>query len=329
MSGLNLFLFLLCIGLSGAGAWWIGRFGHRFGLLDKPNDRSSHNNTTAKGGGIGILAGFIAAAILLKVPAFFGVPAVILSLISFAGDRYPLSTTIRLLFQFAASFIFLFGFYNGHPLLSAGYLIIIPISLFIVGTTNFYNFMDGINGIAGLTGIVGFGLLAVFAHGREIDSGLEVLSIALSLGCAAFLPFNFPKAKVFMGDVGSILLGFAFATIVFMLADSFLEFLCLSLFMFPFYADEITTELIRLKDGEKLWTPHRRHLYQILANEYSIAHWKVSMGYGLAQLIVGVSILYFLKQGLLAVLLIFFLYFVVFSVISLALRKRLTPKTDI
>ena len=327
MSDSNYGLYLVCIGLSATGAWLVSRYGHRLELLDKPNERSSHRAATPKGGGIGILAGFIVSAIFLKVSVFLWVPAVFLSLISLAGDRYHLSPIIRLLIQFAASFIFLFGFCNGHPLLSAGYLIIIPISLFIVGTTNFYNFMDGINGIAGLTGIVGFGLLAVFAHGKEIDSGLEVLSIALSLGCAAFLPFNFPKAKVFMGDVGSILLGFAFATIVFMLADSLLEFLCLSLFLFPFYADEITTELIRLKDGEKLWTPHRRHLYQILANEYQIAHWKVSLGYGFAQLFIGVSILYFVELGLPTVLSIFFLYFVVFSVISLSLRKRLTQKS--
>ena len=115
-----------------------------------------------------------------------------------------------------------------------------------------------------------------------------------------------------------------FAAMVFMLADSLLEFLCLSLFLFPFYADEITTELVRVKDGEKLWTPHRRHLYQILANEYGIAHWKVSLGYGLAQLAIGASILYFFKLGLATVLSIFFVYFVVFSVISLSLRKRLT-----
>ena len=329
MSGINFVIYILCICLSGAGAWLVARYGHRLELLDQPNERSSHRAATPKGGGIGILAGFIVSALLMKVSVFLWIPAVLLSVISFVGDRYHLSPIIRLLFQFAASFIFLFGLWNGHPLSSAGYLIIIPLSVYIVGTTNYFNFMDGINGIAGITGLVGFGLLAVFAHGKKIDSGIEVLSIALSLGCVAFLPFNLPKAKVFMGDVGSILLGFVFATMVFMLADSLLEFLCLSLFLFPFYADEITTELIRLKDGEKLWTPHRRHLYQLLANEYSIAHWKVSLGYGLAQLFVGASILYFLKLGMSTVLSLFFLYFVIFSVISLTLRKRLIPKTGI
>ena len=329
MSGSDYDLYLLCIGLSAAGAWLVGRYGDRLELLDKPNERSSHRAATPRGGGIGILAGFIVSALFMKVPVFLWIPAVLLSLISFVGDRYHLAPIIRLLFQFAASFIFLFGLWNGHPLSSAGYLIIIPLSVYIVGTTNYFNFMDGINGIAGITGIVGFGLLAVFAHGKGSGFGLKVLAITLSVGCAAFLPFNLPKAKVFMGDVGSILLGFVFSAMVFMLADSLLEFLCLSLFLFPFYADEITTELIRLKDGEKLWTPHRRHLYQILANEYEIAHWKVSLGYGLAQLFIGASILYFLKLGLATVLSVFFVYFIVFSAISLTLRKRLTQKNGL
>ena len=321
MNGSIFLLYLLCMGLSAAGALIISRNGHRLNLLDQPNDRSSHRDTTPKGGGIGILAAYIAAAVFLRVSAFFWIPAVMLSLISFAGDRYHLSPIIRLLFQFAASFFLLFGLWDGHPLSSAGYLIILPLSVYIVGTTNYFNFMDGINGIAGITGLVGFGLLAFYAHGKEIESGIGLLAITLSLSCAAFLPFNLPGAKVFLGDVGSILLGFTFAAMVFMLADNFLEFLGLSLFLFPFYADEITTELIRLKDGEKLWTPHRRHLYQILANECGIAHWKVSLGYGVVQLIVGASILYLFKLGLATALSIFFLFFVVFFVISLCLRK--------
>jgi Fuc2NAc and GlcNAc transferase len=325
----NYGLYLLCIGLSATGAWLVRRYGPRLELLDTPNERSSHRAATPKGGGIGILGGFIVSALFLKVSVFFWVPAALLSMISLAGDRYHLAPIIRLIFQFTAGFIFLVGLWKGHPLSSAGYLMMIPLSVYIVGTTNYYNFMDGIDGIAGITGLVGFGLLAVFAHGKGIDSHIAVLSITLSLSCLAFLPFNWPKAKVFMGDVGSILLGFVFAAMVFMLADSLFEFFCLSLFLFPFYADEITTELLRLKDGEKLWTPHRRHLYQILANEYNIAHWKVSLGYGLVQLVVGASILYFLKLGLLTVLLIIFLYFVVFSVISLALRKRLSQKSGL
>jgi len=78
--------------------------------------------------------------------------------------------------------------------------------IFVVGTANFYNFMDGINGIAGITGIVGFGLIAFYTSNSGYSTILSTLAICMSLSCVGFLPFNVPKAKVFMGDVGSILL---------------------------------------------------------------------------------------------------------------------------
>jgi Fuc2NAc and GlcNAc transferase len=326
MSGLYFAIYFLCIGLSAAGAWLVGRYGHRLYLLDKPNDRSSHCKATPKGGGIGILAAFIASSLLLRISEFFWIPTAMLSIISLVGDRYHLSPFIRLLFQFPASMIFIYGIWNDHPLSSVGYLMIIPLSFYIVGTTNYYNFMDGINGIAGITGVVGFGLLSFYSFSLNESPSILTLNICLSFGCLGFLPFNFPRAKVFMGDVGSILLGFVFATMVVWISKSFLDFVCLSAFLLPFYADEITTELVRLKHGEKLWMPHRMHLYQLLANEYGIPHWKVSLGYGFGQLLVGVSVLFFMNSGLLTVLLIIFFYFFIFTVVTIAIRMQLTSK---
>ena len=143
--------------------------------------------------------------------------------------------------------------------------------------------MDGINGIAGITGIVGFGLLAFSAFLSGSDSSFVTLAICMSLSCLGFLPFNMPRARVFMGDVGSILLGFVFAGMVIWLSRNLLDFICLSAFLFPFYADEFTTMAVRIRDGENLTHPHRRHLYQLLTNEKGISHWKISVGYGLAQ----------------------------------------------
>lgn len=323
MNGSTYFLYLLCIGLSATGAWLVGRHGHRINLLDQPNDRSSHRDTTPKGGGVGILAGFIAAAVLLRVSVFFWIPTLMLSLVSLFGDRYHLSPQFRLLFQFAASFVFLFGFRSSHFLSSAGYLMAIPLSIYMVGTTNYYNFMDGINGLAGVTGIVGFGLLAFYGANFGTNSVPIQLNLAIVFCCLGFFPFNMPKASVFMGDVGSILLGFIFAGMVLWYSTCILEFLCLTSFLFPFYADEITTELIRLKNGEKIWRPHRKHLYQLLANEYNIPHWKISLGYGIAQLIAGTSAMLIFKYGIFAILSILFVYFGIFSVISITLRKKL------
>lgn len=134
-------------------------------------------------------------------------------------------------------------------------------------------------------------LLAVFNILTGGDSRFSILSICIALSCLGFLPFNFPKAKVFMGDVGSIMLGFVFASIVVMASKSFLDFVCLAGFLFPFYADEFVTMAVRIKDGENLLKAHRRHFYQLLANEISIDHWKVSVGYSILQIVVGLSLL--------------------------------------
>ena len=284
-------LFFISVFFSVAGAWLISKYGDRFDLLDKPDDLGSHSSATPKGGAVGILAAFIYVSIYLKLPVTFWIPAVILSIISFLGDRFDILPFFRLLFQFTASIVMLMGNWTNHPLLSNNSMVLlIGLSVYIVATTNYYNFMDGINGIAGISGAVGFGLLSFYGFYTGTNPIWTTLNISLMLSCLAYLPFNIPEAKVFMGDIGSILLGFIFAAMVIWLSKNFLDFLCLASFLFPFYADEITTELTRLKDGEKIWTKHRRHLYQILANEYNISHWKVALGYGVAQLFVGISL---------------------------------------
>ena len=326
MKGQFIILFISSIFLSGAGAWYISKYGHHLDLLDRPKHRSSHRTTTPRGGGVGILAGFIIVAIAIRLPLSFWIPASCLSVISFISDRFEISPLYRLISQIAASIIFLSGIWNGLAFYSFGYLVMCGLMLFIVGTTNYYNFMDGINGIAGITGTIGFGLLSFFSYSLRENPSILILSLCMSFCCLGFLPFNFPRARVFMGDVGSILLGFVFAAIVISLSRSIIDFICLSSFLFPFYADEITTELRRLKDGEKIWIPHRKHFYQLLANEYAIPHWKISLGYGIGQLLVGLSILYFIDSGLLAVLSIFFLYFFIFALLSGFMRRRLIHK---
>ncbi|MGD8765730.1 MAG: UDP-N-acetylmuramyl pentapeptide phosphotransferase, partial [Desulfobacteraceae bacterium] len=166
----HIIIYLLSICLGGTGAGLVGTYGKRWALIDRPNDRSSHRFATPKGGGIGILAGFIVGSILLKLSATFWIPAAVLSIISLTGDRFEIPSLFRLLVQFAASFIFLFGLKVQHAELSYNYLVIISAAIFIVGTANYYNFMDGINGIAGITGVVGFGLLAVFTYYNDLNS---------------------------------------------------------------------------------------------------------------------------------------------------------------
>jgi Fuc2NAc and GlcNAc transferase len=329
-------LLTVCAGLGILGASFMGHMPFREHLLDRPNERSSHTVPTPRGGGVGILAAFIAAGLALQIPATFLCAAAFLSMVSFYGDYFPLSVKIRLLVQLVAALILLLPLWPGlaiTPYVSflsnlspASFYLLLPLLLlFMIGTANLYNFMDGINGIAGISGAIGFGLLGFHTLGHSTaepyQTSFSVLSIALALACLGFLPFNMPRAKVFMGDVGSILLGFVFAGLALMLSLNFLGLVCFAALLFPFYADELTTMAVRLRDGEKLTQSHRRHLYQILANELGMAHWKISALYGMFQLAVGIGVLCAYPFGFLAVLLFLAACFAGFILLTACVRK--------
>ncbi|MBU0734725.1 MAG: UDP-N-acetylmuramyl pentapeptide phosphotransferase [Proteobacteria bacterium] len=330
--------------------------------MDRSNDRSSHDGVIPKGGGIGILAAFLFASWVLGLPLLFLISIGLTALVSFYGDRKEIPAKIRLCVQFIAGVALLAGIFHwegrGWPV----YLLIPFFAVFVVGTANYYNFMDGIDGIAGITGIVAFGLIALFGVLSGANEPLVILAGCMGFGCLGFLPFNMPRARVFMGDVGSILLGFVFASMVVWLSKSLLDFLCLSAFMLPFYADELTTLVVRVKDGGRKWEdeglkcgmdapvkcatlshsefhgvkmnrvaglmgmlmkPHRRHLYQLLANERGIDHWKVSVGYGVFQLIVGVSVMVVRPVGIWGVLAVLAAWFGGFAGVSFYFRRKL------
>ena len=276
------------------GAWLVASHGHIFGLLDEPNHRSSHSKATPKGGGIGILAALVIAVLGLKLNILVWLPSIILAMLSFYGDRLHMSPKLRLALQFVCAGVTVWAAFQNMPGMSIWLMIFF--AFFIVGTANYYNFMDGINGIAGITGLVGFGLLACCSW--TLSGEISRLSLSLAAGCLGFLPFNMPRARVFMGDVGSILLGFVFAAAVMMLADSAASFICLASFIFPFYADEFISVLIRLKNRQNLLAPHRGHLYQLLANELKIPHWKISVSYGIIQLVIAGGAIYLEKLHL-------------------------------
>lgn len=335
-----LLLFAACTGLGAGGAWLIAGVPFREHLLDAPNERSSHTEPTPRGGGVGILAAFLAAGLTLRIPTTFLFAAMFISAVSFYGDYFRLSVRFRFLAQMLAALVFLFPLlpalgshfafstFNIFPLLFI--LILFLIVLFLIGTANFYNFMDGINGIGGLSGAIGFGLLGAYtlyyAPVYGYRESLSLLAICISLACLGYLPFNMPRAKVFMGDVGSILLGFVFAALVVMLARNYQDMVCFAALLFPFYADELTTMAVRLQDHESLVQSHRRHLYQLLANEAGMAHWKVTLIYAVVQLAVGVGVLTAGAYGVRPVVLFLTVCFIIFSLASLFIRNEIKKK---
>ncbi len=320
---LNIFGFLM----GGLGAFLAMRFGGRIGINDIPNHRSSHEESIPRGGGVGILIAFISASLVLSIPVGLWLPSLVIALVSlWGGDKHRLSVKERLVIQFGCSMVFLVFLLYSKQVAFNTYFLIIPISVFIVGTSNFYNFMDGIDGIAGITGVVGFSLLSFYSYTFGIDDGYPALYLVLAFSCLGFLCFNFPRAKVFIGDIGSILLGFVFACLVITLSDNMVDFIVMIGFLAPFYFDEILTMIVRIKDGDSLIIAHRKHIYQLLANEVGISHWKVSLAYGLLQAIIGLSIIIIKPMGLYFILLAYLVYSLIFVWFSISVRKKVAVK---
>lgn len=322
MNGINVTLLITSFLLGTLGAAFVLRWGEKLSLIDIPNARSSHFKATPKGGGIGILFSFLLVSVATKLSWMIYLPVFVLSLMNLFGDRKEISPLLRLILQFAVAaivlsavcsqdvFMAVFDFFNS-PLV-ARFLVYTVLAVFLVGTANCFNFMDGINGIAGVTAIVAFSFLGYVAYER-MQTNISVMSFCLTLASVGFLPWNFPKAKVFMGDIGSILLGLMFGVVSVQLSQSMTDLLCFAGFLLPFYMDEFFTMIERIKDGESLSKPHRRHLYQVLANEGGNSHWKISLCYGAAQLIISVLMLSFRSQGIVPLLIVYFISIICFA----------------
>jgi len=309
-----------------AGAWAVARWGGRFGLTDVPSARSSHRIPTPKGGGIGLLVTFIAASVLTHYPIWFWATATGVSALGLLTDRFDLSPYLRLMIQFLLAGIFVYGVTtetsaHDHSMIWLGFLVV-----YIVGTTNFYNFMDGINGMAALSGLVAFFFLAGASLFHGGFSGYSETALCVMLACIGFLPFNFPRARVFMGDVGSVLLGFVFAGMVVAGSESYWDLIGAAGFLFPFYADGLSTLAIRLGKGHSLFEPHRKHLYQILVNEFNVEHWRVTLGYVTFQIVVSASAMIVWQVEPTGLIPLYILYFIAFATIDWKIRKAVPQK---
>jgi len=301
-----------------SGALLIYHKGFQAGFTDQPNQRSSHTKPTPRGGALGVVLAFIIASLWYDLDTVFVLPVLAVSLSGLADDRMELSAGVRLLIQISAGCVLVYGLDFWY---SPIWILMFWV-FFITGTANCTNFMDGINGIAALTGIAAFFLLAFYLQltGRLDDYTRVSLCVAVAL--MGFLPFNFPRARVFMGDTGSLLIGFMFGGLVCRFSGSLHEFFILASFFFPFYSDELTTMAVRIKKGENLLTAHRRHLYQILVNEAGFSHFRVAVLYVVIQLFVGLSVLLLHKMDTMWIVLFLVLCFILFSTCSVFVRQK-------
>ena len=262
------------------------RWARQTQYVDRPNDRSSHTQPTALGGGFIFPFAFSLAAFLSGLTL---VPILVLAmaLLGLLDDRWRLRVSVRLPFQLILVAILV---KCAVPDISIWWLIIVII--LVTGWLNTFNFMDGINGIT-----VCYGAVMIFSllWSRLWPGGMH-LSVenapAVFTLCAIFVFawFNFrKKARVFAGDVGSVGLAFVIA---WLFLDSWQGANSMYLLAFPalYAVDSVFTIGIRLGKGENIFTAHRQHLYQLLANECGMDHRLVSVIYAAVQLGVNVPV---------------------------------------
>lgn len=283
----------------------------KFNIIDKPNERSSHSSIVLRGGGIIFLLG----AWVWSIAFGFQYPWFLLGLtlvagVSFIDDIHSLPDSMRLVVQFTAAALAFYqlGMLSGewfetNGMLVGGLLILLALIVY-VGATNVINFMDGINGItAGYALAVLLPLLAINCGFKFQDSGFnelqgvyfdQSLAVVTILSVLVFCIFNFrPKgrAKCFAGDVGSIGIAFIMLFLIgkVIIATGDLTYL---IFLLVYGVDGVLTICHRIMLHENLGEAHRKHAYQLMANELKIGHVKVSLLYMAMQLVVSLGFIY-------------------------------------
>ena len=242
----------------------LARFGRL--ALDRPNERSLHERPVPRTGGIAVLAGasvsiaFGAGELWLPLLA-----AAALAIVSFIDDLRGMHGGARLAVHLVAA-----GLLAWYVLAPMHAVSLALIAIAVAWVTNLFNFMDGSDGLAGGMATIGFGTYALAAAVLG-DASLAALCTALAAACAAFLFHNFHPARIFLGDVGSIPLGFLAAALGVVGWRNDLWPLWFPVLVFgPFIGDATLTFAKRLVRGERVWEAHRAHYYQRL----------VRMGFG-------------------------------------------------
>jgi len=227
--------------------------------LDVPNQRSLHVRPVPRMGGIAMMAGVFSGFAILQTPLVVVLPAAVLVVLSHFDDARGLPISVRLGVQFAAAAGFAYGALPGLAL-----PLVAPIVVGIMWVTNLYNFMDGSDGLAGGMTVFGFSFLGTGAWMSGDDALLIECAIVAAAG-AAFLPFNFPPARLFMGDAGSVPIGFLAAVLSLSgWRDGDWPLWFPAAVFAPFIADATLTLLKRMSAGERFWEAHNKHYYQRL-----------------------------------------------------------------
>lgn len=296
------------------------RIADKCNIIDKPNERSSHSSVVLRGGGVIFLIGAWVWSIVFgfQYPWFLA-GLTLVSAVSFVDDIRSLPDSARLVVQFIAAAM---AFYQMDILhLNLWWVVILALIVY-VGITNVYNFMDGINGItAGYSLAVLVPLLLVNQDGIFVEPSLIVVAI---ISVLVFCFFNFRpkgKAKCFAGDVGSIsiafILLFILGTIIIKTQD--VTYLIL---LIVYGIDACLTICHRIMLHENLGEAHRKHVYQLMANELKIGHTAVSSLYMVLQLAISLVFIYVIPNTALAHWIYLIAVLVVLGIAYILFKKK-------
>ncbi|WP_434650389.1 MraY family glycosyltransferase [Pseudomonas sp. D1-2] len=290
---MNVMLSLLFVGLSCALTWLLRRYALSRSMIDVPNARSSHTVPTPRGGGVAIVLSFLLALPVLAVAGFLTWPTMYamlgagmgVAVLGFLDDHGHIAARWRLLGHFAASVWALYWLGGLPPItlfgldLELAWFGHILALFYLVWVLNLYNFMDGIDGIASVEAIcVCLGACLLYWLGG-FDS-LIVAPLALALAVAGFLFWNFPPARIFMGDAGSGFLGIILGMLSLQAAWVSSKLLWVWLILLGvFIVDATVTLLRRLLRGDKVYEAHRSHAYQFASRRYG-RHLPVTLAVG-------------------------------------------------
>lgn len=275
-----MFLCLIAFLATYSGTWlWIRFAGQRV-LQDVPGPRSSHSRTTVRGGGVVFISVFLLFAWGLtsstesvQFTLFEFLAIMMMMVVGLIDDWRGVSALHRLILQFIAAITLVV---NAIPFEHQAMMLIVCVVFAAVWLINLYNFMDGIDGIAAIQAItVSLVMAAVLYFQQHLE--IAWLLVGLAATVAGFLFWNFPSCRIFMGDSGSASLGTIFVIFILSTAQITSDYVWYWLIMMSvFIVDTSWTLIVRLTTGQKVWTAHNLHAYQILSRRLE-SHRKVSL----------------------------------------------------
>lgn len=292
----------------------------KFNIIDKPNERSSHSTIVLRGGGIIFLLGVWVWSLFygFQYPWFLAALTLVAG-VSFVDDVRSLPDSVRLVAQFAAMGLM---FYQLGMVTADLWWMILPALVVCVGASNIINFMDGVNGITG--GYTLATLVPALLLNRRVGYIEESLLMVAIISMLVFCIFNFRgkgRAKCFAGDVGSLGAAFIMLFVIGSIVMKTMDPTWL-VFLIVYGIDGITTIGHRIMLHENLGQAHRKHSYQLMANELGMSHIIVSTIYAGLQLAINLGFVYLCPNTVVAHWIYLIVVFIAFGMLNLCFRKK-------